>query len=405
MTITASLQEKRGIYQVVLSYKDNMNKRKQKWISTGISVKGNNKRLANKKLEEIKQNYEKYISPTVTKYETKTQLFEVYMKDWLESYKHNLEENTYDSYCTIVSKIDNYFSGKNITLENLKPIDIQKFYDSLYKKGLSSNTVLHYHANIRKALNMAVKLDIIPSNSADKIERPKKSQYIGDFYTLDELHLLFEKSKDDPLELVILITSFYGLRRSEVLGLKWSSIDFEKNIITIKHKVVQRNAKKNRSILLKDKTKNKSSYRSLPLLPIIADVLKKYKKKIQENKKMCGNSYITDYEDYICVDTMGKLFRPEYVTDHFRLLLKNNGLRHIRFHDLRHSCATLLLRNGVPLPEIQKWLGHSNIVTTQRYSHLDQNDKSIPANMIETKFNMSFISNDNKKEQISIGTR
>lgn len=100
------------------------------------------------------------------------------MKDWLESYKHNLEENTYDSYCTIVSKIDNYFSGKNITLENLKPIDIQKFYDSLYKKGLSSNTVLHYHANIR---------------------------------------------------LVILITSFYGLRRSEVLGLKWSSIDFEKN--------------------------------------------------------------------------------------------------------------------------------------------------------------------------------
>ena len=77
----------------------------------------------------------------------------------------------------------------------------------------------------------------------------------------------------------------------------------------------------------------------------------------------------------------------------------------IKLIDLRHSCATLLLRNGVPLPEIQKWLGHSNIITTQRYSHLDQNDKSIPANMIETKFNMSFISNDNKKEQISIGTR
>lgn len=149
---------------------------------------------------------------------------------------------------------------------------------------------------------MAVKLDIISSNPADKIERPKKAQFIGDFYTLDELHLLFEKAKDDPLELVILITSFYGLRRSEVLGLKWSSIDFEKNIITIKHKVVQRNAKKNRSMLLKDKTKNKSSYRSLPLLPIIAEVLKKHKEKIKENKKICGSSYITDYEDYICVE-------------------------------------------------------------------------------------------------------
>ncbi len=230
---------------------------------------------------------------------------------------------------------------------------------------------------------MAVKLDIIPSNSADKIERPKKSQYIGDFYTLDELHLLFEKSKDDPLELVILITSFYGLRRSEVLGLKWSSIDFEKNIITIKHKVVQRNAKKNRSILLKDKTKNKSSYRSLPLLPIIADVLKKYKKKIQENKKMCGNSYITDYEDYICVDTMGKLFRPEYVTDHFRLLLKNNGLRHIRFHDLRHSCASLLLSKGVPMKAIQEWLGHSTYSTTANfYTHLEDNYKTESANVL-----------------------
>ena len=198
MNVTASLQEKRGIYQVVLSYKDNFNKRKQKWISTGLSIKGNNKRLANKKLEEIKQNYDKYIPLIVTKSETKDKLFETYMKDWLESYKHNLEENTYDSYFTVVTKISEYFLGKNITLEKLKPIDIQEFYNSLYKKGLSTNTVLHYHANIRKALSMAVKLDIISSNPADKIERPKKAQFIGDFYTLDELHLLFEKAKEDP---------------------------------------------------------------------------------------------------------------------------------------------------------------------------------------------------------------
>lgn len=383
MNVTASLQEKRGIYQVVLSYKDNLNKRKQKWISTGLSIKGNNKRLANKKLEEIKQNYDKYIPLIVTKNETKDKLFEIYMKDWLESYKHNLEENTYDSYFTIVTKISEYFLGKNITLENLKPIDIQEFYNSLYKKGLSTNTVLHYHANIRKALSMAVKLDIISSNPADKIERPKKAQFIGDFYTLDELHLLFEKAKEDPLELVILFTSFYGLRRSEVLGLKWSSIDFEKNIITIKHKVVQRNAKKNRSMLLKDKTKNKSSYRSLPLLPIIAEVLKKHKEKIKENKKICGDSYITDYEDYICVDSMGKLFRPEYVTDHFRLLLKNNNLRHIRFHDLRHSCASLLLSKGVPMKAIQEWLGHSTYSTTANfYIHLEDNYKTASANVL-----------------------
>lgn len=118
-----------------------------------------------------------------------------------------------------------------------------------------------------------------------------------------------------------------------------------------------------------------------------------------------SNKMNTIYKDFICLMDNGKLVKPDYVARTFSRILKENEFRHIRLHDLRHSCATLLLRNGVPLPEIQKWLGHSNIITTQRYSHLDQNDKSIPANMIETKFNMSFISNDNKKEQMSIVTQ
>ena len=386
MNVTASLQIKRNIYQVVLSYKDNNGERKQKWISTGISAKGN-KRLANAKLEEIKKNYKKYIPSVLTSDEndTSNEYFEIYMQNWLESYKHNIEENTYDSYCTVVNKITNYFSGKNIKLKDLKPKHIQDFYNSLYKKGLSPNTVLHYHANIRKALDIAMKLEIIPSNPADRIERPKKSQFIGDFYNIDELEKLFSACKNDPLEIVILIASFYGLRRSEVLGLKWSSIDFEKNIITIKHKVIQRNAKKNRSMVLKDKTKNKASYRSLPLLPTIATALKKHKNQINKNKLICGNTYHKEFEDYICVDFKGKLFRPEYITDHFQIILKNNGLRHIRFHDLRHSCASLLLSKGVPMKAIQEWLGHSTYSTTANfYAHLEDNYKSFSADVLSS---------------------
>ena len=387
MNVTASLQIKRNIYQVVLSYKDNNGERKQKWISTGISAKGNNKRLANAKLEEIKKNYKKYIPSLLTSDEndTSNEYFETYMQNWLESYKHNIEENTYDSYCTVVNKINNYFSGKNIKLKDLKPKHIQDFYNSLYKKGLSPNTVLHYHANIRKALDIAMKLEIIPSNPADRIERPKKEQFIGDFYTIEELEKLFCACKNDPLEIVVLIASFYGLRRSEVLGLKWSSIDFEKNIITIKHKVVQRNAKKNRSMVLKDKTKNKASYRSLPLLPTIATALKKHKNQINKNKLICGNTYHKEFEDYICVDFKGKLFRPEYITDHFQIILKNNGLRHIRFHDLRHSCASLLLSKGVPMKAIQEWLGHSTYSTTANfYAHLEDNYKSFSADVLSS---------------------
>lgn len=132
--------------------------------------------------------------------------------------------------------------------------------------------------------------------------------------------------------------------------------------------------------------------------------MKKYKEKYKEYEKIFGNTYVTEYKDFICLMENGELVKPDYVDRTFSKILKTNGFRHIRLHDLRHSCATLLLRNGVPLSEIQKWLGHSNIITTQRYSHLDYSDKTIPANMLETKFNMSFMENDNKKEQLSVGT-
>ena len=268
-------------------------------------------------------------------------------------------------------------------MKDLKPVHIQKFYDSLYKKGLTGNTILHYHANIRKALDNAMKLDIIPSNPADKIERPKKEQFIGNCYNLEELQILFEKSKGDPLEIVILLASFYGLRRSEVLGLKWSAFDFINNTITIKHKVVETIVDDKRTLLLKDKTKNSSSYRSLPLIPEIKENLLLHKKKIESNRKLCGDSYNKEYKDYICVDNTGKIFRPEYITDHFSLLLKKQKLRHIRFHDLRHSCASLLLAKNIPMKAIQEWLGHSTYSTTANlYTHLESNTKNVSANVL-----------------------
>lgn len=268
-------------------------------------------------------------------------------------------------------------------MKDLKPVHIQKFYDSLYVKGLNGNSILHYHANIRKALDTAMKLDIIPANPADKIERPKKNQFIGNHYTLEELQLLFEKSKNDPLELVILIASFYGLRRSEVLGLKWSAFDFTNDTITIKHKVVETIVNDKRTLLLKDKTKNSSSYRSLPLIPEIKETLLEHKKKIESNKKLCGDSYNKEYKEYIFVDSIGKIFRPEYITDHFSLLLKKQNLRHIRFHDLRHSCASLLLAKNIPMKAIQEWLGHSTYSTTANlYTHLESNTKNVSANVL-----------------------
>ncbi len=225
----------------------------------------------------------------------------------------------------------------------------------------------------------------------------KNGQFINDYYTETELNKLFEISKGDPLELIVLITAFYGLRRSEVLGLQWDSFDFENKTITIKHTIIITNTDgKHRKLEGKNRTKNKSSYRTLPLFDDIARILLK-SKEIQENfKRAFGNSYNKKYLNYVFVKHDGNIIRPNYVTEHFSTILKKNNMKHIRFHDLRHSCASLLLAKGIPMKSIQEWLGHSDFSTTANlYAHLDCSSKKSSANALESIFT---ITNINKKE-------
>ena len=235
-----------------------------------------------------------------------------------------------------------------------------------------------------KALKYAVKMDLIPFNPADKVERPKKQRYIADYYRQEELERLLEASKDHPYSLLIQMTAFYGLRRSEALGLKWDAIDFERDTITIKHIVTNAKIDGKSEIVCADRAKTKSSLRSLPLVSNIREKLLALREQQKENRRVCGNCYSKKYDGYVFVDAMGNIFNPRSVTANFSKLLEQNGLRHIRFHDLRHSCASLLLANDVPLKQIQEWLGHSDIGTTANiYSHLDYKSKITSANVMD----------------------
>lgn len=128
--------------------------------------------------------------------------------------------------------------------------------------------------------------------------------------------------------------------------------------------------------IAQDTTKTKSSMRTLPLVPAFKEKLLKLKEQQEEYRRVCGRCYNKKYLEYICVDEMGTLISPHYLTASFPKLLEKNNLRHIRFHDLRHSCASLLLANGVPMKQIQEWLGHSDFSTTANvYAHLDYNSK------------------------------
>lgn len=296
-----------------------------------------------------------------------------------------MEKTTFSSYTQMVKgKIAPYFRNTGLTLDGIQAKHIQSFY--LHElKTVSPGTVIRYHANTHKALKYAVKMDLIPFNPADKVERPKKQRYIADYYRQEELERLLEASKDHPYSLMIQMTAFYGLRRSEALGLKWDTIDFERDTISVKRTVTSTIIDGKYQEFEQQSAKTKSSLRTLPLVSNIWEKLLALREQQKENRRVCGNCYSKKYDGYVFVDAMGNIFNPRSVTANFSKLLEQNGLRHIRFHDLRHSCASLLLANDVPLKHIQEWLGHSDISTTANiYAHLDYKSKITSAQAMET---------------------
>lgn len=387
--VSGRLAEKQGMFYMVLSYKDEFGNRKEKWKTTGLPVKGNKKR-AEAILKDTRQAFE---PPTpLTPKTSENILFSEFMLEWLEVVKSNIEVITYSGYCTSVKgTIVPYFKEKGILLKDLKANDIQTFYTQQLRR-VSASTVIRYHANMHKALKFAVKMDMLISNPADKVERPKLQRYVGKFYDSSEINQLFEVSKGTKLEMAVMFGAFYGLRRSEIVGLKWSAIDFTSNTITIRHTVTSCTVDGKQVTIAKDRTKTKSSMRTLPLVPQFREYLLTLKETQAEFRKLCGNSYSKKYLEYIYVDELGERMPPNYITSAFPKLLESAGMRKIRFHDTRHSCASLLLANGVPMKQIQEWLGHSTFATTADiYAHLDYNSKLSSADALLAGLNMDAI--------------
>lgn len=392
-----SLQQRHGTWYVVVGYKDEFGKPKQKWISTGLRV-NNNKTKAKIEMKKILKNLDLPKQIEQNKEITQDILFVDFLNSYLQVKKQQVEPITINAYTKQASCISNYFKNMRIKLKELKPYHIEGFYRTLYERGLSGNSVLHYHILIRECLQYAFKNDFVNFNVADKVDRPKTEGYKASFYSIEEIEKLFDCIKDNECKLPIMLTAMYGFRRSEVLGLKWEAIDFENKLVYVKHKIVETRLDGKRYIQMSDKMKTKTSNRTLPLLPQAEELLLKQKALIETNKQMLGKSYNKKYLDYVCVDNLGRLILPNRLTHNFIKIIKRNQLRHIRFHDLRHSCASIMLKNGVPMKQIQEWLGHADFGTTANiYSHLDYTAKQNSANTISSVFN--FVDSKEKVEE------
>lgn len=384
--MAVSLQIKKNTYYAVFWIQGDDGKQHQKWVSTKISADGHHKRAAMTKAKEIAALYEENHLIDYPKI-----LFSDWVGTWLNQKRAQIDVITYEGYASYAKNhITPYFSAKKLTLRDISPQHIQDYYNSKIKDPdkpssenkdkLSGKSLKSHHIVIRGALEDAVRKNIIPYNPADRVSVPKKEKYTGKFYTEKEAMRLLEALHGDIIEPVVTLTLFYGMRRSEVLGLKWSAVDFKKQTISVEATVVRFSR-----VVCKEKTKNASSRRTYPMIPEISQILKKVRKQQAESQIMYGSAYMKS--DYVFTWPDGKQFAPDFVTRHFSMFLKNNNFPHIRFHDLRHTTASLLISKGYQLKDIQEWLGHSDIGTTANiYGHLDFESKRQTASEMGSLF-------------------
>lgn len=381
----ASVQSKKGrLYAVMQVKKEGTTK--PVWRALGLP-EGANKTKVNKAFREVVAQYEQEFWEEQERGGRPPADIPVY--DYLVSYlkrvEPELQKNTIVSYRSMTNgKIRRYFQRRpQLTLGNLKPQDIQDFYQSLFADGVVANTVIHYHALLRRAFQQAFKEERIDANPFDRVGRPKKNKFHGENYTQEELLTLLHLARGDVIYPAILLAGAMGLRRSEALGVRWSRIDWEKRTVLLDTKIVEYRENGKKKVEPVEEMKNKSSRRTLPLPDPVVEMLQVQKEHREVYRKMFQGSYNAQYLDYVCVNQLGELLRPSYVTDHFRELLEKYGLRHIRFHDLRHTFASLLINQDVPLINVSNFLGHSDLSTTANiYAHLDKASKQASAAVI-----------------------
>ncbi|MEG0855266.1 MAG: site-specific integrase [Terrisporobacter sp.] len=363
------LRKRSKNYIVYLEYLDKAsNKRKQKNMGSYPL-----KRDANKRLNEIKEEIykEELLLPN-------EMIMEDFILDFLEKHKINLSFTTYNCYMRICKKYIIPLLG-DIKLCDIRAIHIQDYVDDLL--DLLTPQTIKIHLNILNlAFKRAYRLKLIKENVVQFAEVPKNKKYKNEVYNTKDMQILLEKCHGTSLELPIIIATGLGLRISEILGLTWNNIDFNDFTITVE-KITARDKGK---VVLKE-PKTESSIRTISAPKEIIIMLKQLKKD-KLSAKLKGEK---SHRELVFYDKNLEPIAPDVISKRFRYFLEENNLKHIRFHDLRHSHVTLLIDAKVPIKVISERVGHSNINTTLNiYSHaLKEMDQEASDKISNTLFN------------------
>lgn len=381
--ITKTLPSGKSYYYVRLSYKDQLtNSWKTKTLATKLEVK-NNKRRAEAMvkdfieeyayLEEVSPELPNYINPDITLCE--------YMDLWLEDKKRDLKKSTYEGYVYRVNSIKKYFENTNYKMVDVTPRILDRYFKYALKYGkinqktkkrepLAVRSVRSYKSILYAVFNQAVIDELIKMNPVMTVpvHGKKNSDYSEELLFMPEeeiselIHFLAENYP--RLVGIAFMGAYYGLRRSEILGLKWSAIDLKKRTISIQHTRV-----KVKTVTALDSTKTNSSKRTLNLFDTAEKCLLQIKTEQERNKAFFKKDY-KNKDGYVFTWEDGRCYEPDYITRIFNRATKEFGRPEITLHKLRHSCASMLINKGWDIKKLQYWLGHTDTQTTLNiYAH------------------------------------
>jgi integrase len=328
---------------------------KRKSISkSGFKKESEAKKALREKLVEIDQG--KYIENHKTTVED-------FLNDWVESYKVNVSASTYKRYKELLATAIKYI-GK-IELQKLSPLNIQTLNNKLINEcKLSNATILKVYRTLSLALKQAVGWNMISANPCVNIKPPRIVKKEMKVWTEDELKKFLFESRGEHIYLHIAIAAATGMRLGEICALRWDCVDLKKGEITVR-RTIKRFGKE----LVVKEPKTKSSIRRISIPDDLKDMLTFHQKRqeslIKDNDKYNDKNYVCAWVDD------GRPYDPDNVSKNFRKLLTKYSMTKIRFHDLRHTHATILLLHDVPAKIVSERLGHSSIgITLDTYSHV-----------------------------------
>ena len=348
-------------------------KRKQK-RKRGFKTKKEAEKFLSEQLNSIDK--ETYFEPSVL-------TFGEYLDYWLENYaKPNTAARTLEGYSYMIRQHIKPSLG-NIKISKLQPLHLQEYYaqklnnGKLDGGGLSAQSVKHQHRLISKTLKDAVKWQFTIRNVAEAVTPPKTKKVEMKTWDNEQVKAFLKVAKASVYYSIYFTAIYTGMRRGEVLGVRWQDVDFENNVIYVRQTL---QPVKKVGLTFKEPKSGKS--RSITITPSLAKELKIIYKQQLENKLLLGQGYHD--LDLVFAQKNGNPIQPSEMARNFRKLIESTDLPYIRFHDLRHTHATLLLQQGVHPKIVSERLGHSTIgITMDTYTHVLPNMQKEAAQQFE----------------------